>query len=485
MQFADDMLPIHRISNLIEAVLVGGASRLVWFFALALLTLDVLALTPSQVFEKVKDSVVIVKAFDTYGKAIVQGSGVVLPSGKIGTNCHVVKIGASFQVGRGKLFVMATVWGSDEDKDICLLSATGLKGKPAQLGQAKRLKVGEPVYAVGAPKGLELSLSDGIVSQLRGAPPPLIQTTAAISPGSSGGGLFNAEGKLVGFTTLYVEGGQSLNFAMPVEWAGEIQQGRKAIEGRSSLEWSKRTSAYEDAENWTALRDWSQKWTQVQPENDTAWFALGNACLHLQRNTEAVEAYREAISINPIDASSWGNLGVAYSNLLGHTEAINAYRKALSLNPEDARSWANLGTQYSELQRYTDAIDVYRKALSINPKNSELWRTLGSQYYALKRYTEANDPLQQAVRANPENSKAWGLLGANYIALGRVKDAIDPLRQFIRLNPGGADSWSLRQLAIGYSILGDEAAALDSLSQLRRIDPVEAEKVSKVIGATP
>ena len=110
-----------------------------------------------------------------------------LPSGKIGTNCHVVENGSRFQVGSGKRFVPATVWGGDDDKDVCLLVATGLIAKIVQIGQASRLKVGEPVYAVGAPRGLELSLSDGIVSQLRGGPPPYIQTTAAISPGSSGG----------------------------------------------------------------------------------------------------------------------------------------------------------------------------------------------------------------------------------------------------------------------------------------------------------
>ena len=65
--------------------------------------------------------------------------------------------------------------------------------------------MGEPVYAVGAPQGLELSLSEGIVSQLRGGPPPLIQTTVAISEGSSGGGLFNAEAELVGITTFYLK----------------------------------------------------------------------------------------------------------------------------------------------------------------------------------------------------------------------------------------------------------------------------------------
>ena len=143
-------------------------------------------------------------------------------------------------MGRGKRLLSATLFAEDGDKDICLLDAKGIIGKPAQLGKATSLKVGVSVYAVGAPQGLELSLSDGIVAQLRGGPPPLIQTTAAISPGSSGGGLFDGEGRLVGLTTLYIEGGQSLNFAMPVEWIGEIKPGSKtAASGRSQTEWLK------------------------------------------------------------------------------------------------------------------------------------------------------------------------------------------------------------------------------------------------------
>ena len=113
------------------------------------------------------------------------------------------------------------------------------------LGQNAGLKVGDPVYAVGAPQGLELSLSDGIVAQLRGEPSPLIQTTAAISAGSSGGGLFDKEGLLVGLTTFYLEGGQSLNFAMPVEWICEVKPGRKPVaEGHSHAEWLRSRTRY-------------------------------------------------------------------------------------------------------------------------------------------------------------------------------------------------------------------------------------------------
>jgi len=157
-------------------------------FFLSILPAQVHALTPDQVFDKVKDSIVVVKTLDAQGKVKGQGSGVLLPSGKIATNCHVMEGGASYQVGRGKQLVRATLFAEDMDKDVCLFDAKGITGKVAQLGKAADLKVGAPVYAVGAPWGLELSLSDGIVAQLRGGPPPLIQTTAAISRGSSGGG---------------------------------------------------------------------------------------------------------------------------------------------------------------------------------------------------------------------------------------------------------------------------------------------------------
>jgi hypothetical protein len=231
-------------------------------FFLSILPKQVCALTPEQVFEKVKDSIIVVKTLDVQGKVKSQGSGVLLPSWKIATNSHVVKGGASYQVGSGKQLVRASLYAEDGEKDICLLDAKGIRGKPAQLGRAMSLKVGAPVYAVGAPQGLELSLSDGIVAQLRGGPPPIIQTTAAISPGSSGGGLFDSAGLLVGLTTLYLEGGQNLNFAMPVEWIGELRYEKYASgivkDNKTGLEWyagPNFDTTWYDAKCWVASLD--------------------------------------------------------------------------------------------------------------------------------------------------------------------------------------------------------------------------------------
>ena len=80
------------------------------------------------------------------------------------------------------------------------------------------------MYAIGAPQGLDLTISEGIVSSLRDVPGgTVIQTTAPVSRGSSGGGLFDASGRLVGIVTFQHRYGQNLNFALPADWIGEMR----------------------------------------------------------------------------------------------------------------------------------------------------------------------------------------------------------------------------------------------------------------------
>ena len=113
----------------------------------------------------------------------------------------------------------------DRQRDVCILAVEGLWAIPAETRNAAEMQIAEQVYAVGAPRGLDFSISGGLVSQLReeeGSASPLIQTDTAISPGSSGGGLFDAKGKLVGLTTFGYRDSEGLNFAVPIEWALEL-----------------------------------------------------------------------------------------------------------------------------------------------------------------------------------------------------------------------------------------------------------------------
>ena len=205
---------------------------------------SVLGASAKDVFAKVASSVVVVLALDKRGNVTGQGSGVVISDYEVVTNCHVLDKAADLMVRQaadwsgGKVYRMsAFLLVRNDERDLCLLFVDELPIPPvpqaARLGAAKQLSVGEEVYAVGAPAGLELSLSRGIVSQLRKAfgklSAPLVQTDAALSPGSSGGGLFNRAGELVGITTFKWRG-ENLNFAMPSEWVGELQaQGRTEL----------------------------------------------------------------------------------------------------------------------------------------------------------------------------------------------------------------------------------------------------------------
>jgi ankyrin repeat protein len=180
------------------------------------------------VFESAWRSVVVVIAGNS------QGGGVVVNEpNRVATNCHVVdKSPNDIRVYKGEnrhtardVSYPAKIIAGDRERDICILAVPGLWAIPAKIKPAANLAIGEQVFAVGAPHGLDFSISGGVVSQLRsenGDSAPLIQTDAAISPGSSGGGLFDAQGNLVGITTWKVREGENLNFAHPIEWALEL-----------------------------------------------------------------------------------------------------------------------------------------------------------------------------------------------------------------------------------------------------------------------
>lgn len=439
-----------------------------------ILSLPCYALTPAQVFDEVKDSVLVVKSFDATGSLKAQGSGVLLPSGKIATNCHVVEGGISYKVGCGNQLVTATLFAEDGDKDICILDAQGITGKPVQLGKAADLKVGESVYAVGAPQGLELSLSDGIVAQLRGGPPPLIQTTAAISPGSSGGGLFDGGGRLVGLTTFYMERGQSLNFAMPVEWIAEVKQGRKPVaEGRSEAEWVKRAIALAQLKDWPDLLDWCLKWLESEPDSDYAWYCLGTAYEELKRYSDAIEAFRQAVRINSENKATWYHLGLAYNELGQTDKAIEAYQQAVRIYPDDADIWFFLGCAYNKLEQTAKAIEAYQQAVRIAPGDYLSWKYMGLSYFTLDRYDDTITSLSQATQIDHEDAEIWYFLGGAYDKSGQTDKAIEAYRQTVRINPKDADAWRGLGL-IYYERLHIYEDAIKSYRQALSIEPNNA-----------
>jgi hypothetical protein len=183
--------------------------------------------------------IVLVGTFE--GQLVGSGSAVTVAPQTMVTNRHVLLPGHRYQVYIGGSVLDAEAGICDSTQDLCLLSVPRLDARPVEFAEADRFSVGDPVYAIGAPNELgnivgvsqatrqksysppQVTLSNGIITALRPVEDgKIIQTNAAISPGSSGGGLFDAQGRLVGITTFAMRSGQGLNMALPVNWVERL-----------------------------------------------------------------------------------------------------------------------------------------------------------------------------------------------------------------------------------------------------------------------
>lgn len=148
---------------------------------------------------------------------ILLGSGVAVSNDTVVTNCHVIEKSAVVSVRAGEMYSTASVISADQERDMCVLkSAQSLSQYVESIRGIGDLRIGEAVYAIGTPKGFEKTLTDGLISGVRNiGEMTVIQTTAPISKGSSGGALFDEFGNLIGITTFYLRDSQAINFAIP------------------------------------------------------------------------------------------------------------------------------------------------------------------------------------------------------------------------------------------------------------------------------
>lgn len=171
--------------------------------------------TAEIIYNKVANSIYAVYSENKENHTITSGGAVVVTPDYLATNCHIIDNGnLPFVIMTSKGMKAGVLYSSHED--LCLVSVPGMKFKPVIIGrESKNIDIGEDVYAIGNPNELNKSISNGIISNkiienghLR------LLTNAAISPGSSGGGLFDHNAKLIGITTATYTGDNVQNLIM-------------------------------------------------------------------------------------------------------------------------------------------------------------------------------------------------------------------------------------------------------------------------------
>lgn len=408
-----------------------------------------------QVFARVASSVVSIQVMDGKGVVEGQGSGVVVAREQVVTNCHVIENAAAIRVFVGDTGLDARWLRQKAAMDLCLLQVAGLKAPPASLRTGGALPVGAPLYAVGNPLGFGLAVSAGMMASAEQKEPyPYLLSTAPQSPGSSGGGVFDREGRLVGITRAILGTGQNLNMAVSVSGvASLIAAGDPppVIEALPPPEraWLKESAALEAAGKWKELEALGRDWLKAQPTSAAASTALGTALFRLKRDEEAETALRQAVALDAYYWRAWTRLAQVLHRRGATQEAEEALLKAEQGTPLQQESPILRSGWLVEARRLEEARVQIREALRRSPSNAVSWRLLGLIEEGLGHGEEAARALNVAVGLGDPSGESRRLLADLYTRAGQF----DKARQTTQENIGTGRAGSRAQVQLGFAEL--------------------------------
>lgn len=285
---------------------------------------------------------------------IATGTGFIIGSdGIIATNYHVISelldgkdTALLVKMENGAFFFTEDIISFNKDNDIALLKVEG-KGLPkVKLATTYKAKRGESIVVIGSPKGLETTVSDGILSGIH-EKDRLIQITAPISPGSSGSPVFNLKGEVIGVVNSSIDSGQNLNFAIPVSYVA------------------------------SPLNEYKKSKKKAMPTQEAPTSVL------TQEAMNKLEEAKAEVKKNPDNAEAHNNLGLCYTKSGKYDMAKEAFKQAIRIEPDYAEAHKNLGNCYAELGKYQEAVEFYKQAIKIKPKYAEAHFNLGIVYIIL------------------------------------------------------------------------------------------------------
>lgn len=392
---------------------------------------------PEIILEQ-KKAVVTVYIYDG-DKEIASGSGCIIDGkGILATNYHVIastlsvsNASVAFKMANGEFIKAEKIIAASKEYDIVLIQLKGNNFPSLRLTKKYTHKQGDDVVVIGSPFGLETTVSNGIISSIRGED-EFIQITAPISPGSSGSPVFNSEGEVIGIATLLIEGGQNLNFAIPVKYIttlldnpkiSEVEKPKEEIPGPQEAPVPAPTPRAEDPG--PAPVPWDATILDKQ-----------------------IEEYTIAIALTPNDASLYSKRGEAYMNKFEYQQAVKDLTQAISLAPTNGFYYHQRHMAYYFLHKYELALHDISKAIELKKSSpaldiyKQLFSDRGLIYIDMGQYDKAFEDYKKATKIDPKHWLSYP--SSLRVSRDRFSDCFKFFNKMISLRPKDADVYAAR-----------------------------------------
>ena len=369
-------------------------------------------LKPEEIFEKYSDAIVVIHAYDFNGDPLGQGSGVILnDKGLLVTNFHIFSGGEKMVLIHKEDTIKYTdIVGVDVEKDVLILKLERNDFPNIPIGDSDGIKIGEEVYAIGSPMGLENTITKGIVSGYRATLGDLkqgfVQIDASLSPGSSGGAVLNSKGELIGISTLGIRGGQNLNFAIPINTVMGVDLG-----------------SYSDKKKLDALN----------------YFYQAKNLFEVGQNEEAIDYYTRYLEMFPKDHKGYNYRGLAYFERKQYDKALKDFNKSISIDGAFAPAYNNRGQTYFRMEENEKAIKDFTRVIKFFPDNVEAYYARGVVYMSEEDLEEAVKDFDKVIKAEPDYTTAYVNRGICHYKDKEFELAIADWKYAIKLDPSLRD----------------------------------------------
>jgi hypothetical protein len=344
--------------------------------------------SPKRIFEENKEAIAVIESFDRNGN-VFQGSGFFIDQeGTLVTNYHVISKGMEkirARLPNGAYYEFKQIKQIIRDKDLVLLQFEGKGFKSVERGDSKKLETGEKIVVIACPYGLKESVTQGLISNPRvemEKDKVMIQMTAQISSGSSGGAVFNSRGKVIGIVARTITPrpeerkiAQDLNFAIPIN---EIKESSEPDLQVTSIENSYalglmayHNKNYDDAEKHLKIviekaSNYLGTVLEKDSNNLDAYMVLADIYYHKKLYDKEIEICKKAVELDPSNAQAYYYLGWAYEDKGMYEKALKEYEKSVELDPDNQDALYTISLLYLILDNKGKALETIEKLSKIN-----------------------------------------------------------------------------------------------------------------------
>ncbi len=385
-------------------------------------------------------------SFTTIDTTLLNGSGFIFSEdGLIGTNYHVVDGIDSLLVKTSDgTFYDAELLIIDEKNDMAILrikNANGRKFPVIKFGNTDALKVGQEVFAIGSPLGYEYTISQGIVAGIRENEKvsfndpvtyspieknfeKVIQITAAISPGNSGGALFNRKGEVVGITTYTYTGYGNLNFAIAINSFVNFMNSVDLANIDNNPEAKKKREESLYYSNLRLANNYKQEatynWMYVKQKDtmktlDT--FIVKQDSIARINFNKAETFYYKCLDIAPDSFIVYRDMMDLYVYCENFNKAENLYDTIRVRFQSDSLLnllSSSLASAYTTSKEYKKALEFYEKMSVKDTTDIYLRYQIGNIYESMGKNRRAVKEYKKVIKKDPNYTQAYIQLGALY-----------------------------------------------------------------------